>query len=215
MTQAFFCKIIDFMFYIVGLGNPGNEYIGTRHNIGREIIEKFSNKKDFADFEFDKKNNALISEGEISGIDGKKTKKEKVMTILPETFMNKSGNSLKKIITSAKKAKTLIVVQDDIDMPVGRAKIVFGKNSGGHRGIDSINKTIKTKDYIRIKIGISPTTPTGKIKKPKGEDKVVKHVLGNFSPKEQKEIKKIEEKTVETLERIVQVGYLKAMNGFN
>ncbi|NCS99182.1 aminoacyl-tRNA hydrolase [Candidatus Parcubacteria bacterium] len=203
------------MFYIVGLGNPGNEYDGSRHNIGREIVEKFINKNDFESFQVDKKNNALISGGEIAGIDGKKTKKEKVMAILPETFMNKSGNSLKKIITSAKKAKTLIVVHDDLDMGIGSAKIVFGKKSGGHKGIDSINRAIKTRDYIRIKIGISPTTPTGKIKKPKGEDKVVKHVLGKFSPKEQKEIKKIEKKTVEVLEQIIQYGYLKAMNGYN
>jgi PTH1 family peptidyl-tRNA hydrolase len=203
------------MFYIVGLGNPGNEYEGSRHNIGREIVEKFSYKFDFDDFSFEKKHNASISEGIIKGISGKKTKKEEVLTILPETFMNKSGNSLKKIITSVKKAKNLIVIQDDLDMAIGTAKIVFGKKSGGHKGIDSINRAIKTRDYIRIKIGISPTTPGGKIKKPKGEEKVVKHVLGKFSPKEQKEIKKVEKKTVEALENIIQFGYLKAMNGYN
>jgi PTH1 family peptidyl-tRNA hydrolase len=203
------------MFYIVGLGNPEKEYEGTRHNIGREIVEKFSKKNDFDGFGFEKKHNALISEGVISGINERKTKKEEVLAILPETFMNKSGNSLKKIITSAKKAKNLIVIQDDLDMAVGTAKIVFGKKSGGHKGIDSINRSIKTRDYIRIKIGISPVTPSGKIKKPKGEDKVVKHVLGKFSPKEQKEIKKIEKKTVEALSEIIQFGYLKAMNGYN
>lgn len=203
------------MFYIVGLGNPGNEYVNSRHNVGREIVEKFVKKNDFDDFEFDKKINALISEGEIKGIEGKKTKKEKVLMILPETFMNKSGNSLKKHITSAKKAKNLIVIQDDLDMAVGKAKIVFGKKSGGHKGIDSINRAVKTKDYIRIKIGISPATPGGKLKKPKGEDKVVKHVLGKFSPKEQKEIKKIEKKTVDVLSEIIQFGYLKAMNNYN
>jgi len=201
-----------FMFYIVGLGNPENEYNGTRHNIGREIVEKFTKKFDFEDFEFDKKSNALISVGEIKL---SARKKEKVTVILPQTFMNKSGSSLKKIITSAKKAKNLIVIQDDIDMAFGKGKIVFGKNSGGHRGIDSINRAVKTKDYIRVKIGISPTTPTGKIKKPKGEEKVIKHVLGKFSPKEQPIIKKLEKKTVDTLEKIVTEGYIKAMNGFN
>jgi len=200
------------MFYIVGLGNPESEYDGTRHNIGREIAEKFAKKFDFDDFEYDKKSNSLISVGEVK-ISARK--KEAVTVILPQTFMNKSGNSLKKFITSAKKAKSLIVIQDDIDMAFGKGKIVFGKNSGGHRGIDSINKGIKTKDYIRVKIGISPTTPTGKIKKPKGEEKVIKHVLGKFSPKEKPIIKKLEKKTVETLEKIVTEGYIKAMNGFN
>jgi len=200
------------MFYIVGLGNPESEYYGTRHNIGREIAEKFANKFDFDGFEFDKKSNSLISVGEIK-ISARK--KEAVTIILPQTFMNKSGNSLKKFITSLKKAKSLIVIQDDIDMVIGKGKIVFGKNSGGHRGIDSINRALKTKDYIRVKIGISPTTPTGKIKKPKGEEKVIKHVLGKFSPKEQPVIKKLEKKTVETLEKIVIEGYIKSMNGFN
>ena len=195
------------MFYIVGLGNPEKEYESTRHNVGREIVEMFSDKNSFNSFSFDKKNNALISEGKI--------KREKVTTILPETFMNKSGNSLKKLITSSKKAKNLVVVHDDLDLPIGKFKIVFAKNSGGHKGIDSINKSIKTKDYIRIKVGISAETPTGKLKKPKGEEKVIKHVLGKFSPKEQPIIKKVEKKILESLEEIILNGYLSAMNKFN
>jgi PTH1 family peptidyl-tRNA hydrolase len=200
------------MFYIVGLGNPESKYEGSRHNIGREIAEKFVKKFGFEDFEFDKKSNSLISVGEIK-INARK--KEPVTVILPQTFMNKSGNALKKFITSAKKAKNLIVIQDDIDMALGKGKIVFGKNSGGHRGIDSIKVAVKTKEYIRVKIGISPTTPTGKIKKPKGEEKIIKHVLGKFSSKEQPIVKKMEKKTVEALEKIVVEGYMKAMNGFN
>lgn len=207
MTQVFLCKIIGVMFYIIGLGNPGDEYKGTRHNIGREIVEKFSNKFDFSDFDFDKKHNALISEGKI--------KKEGVFVVLPETFMNKSGNALKKIITSSKKAKTLVVVHDDLDMPVGKTKIVFGKGDGGHKGVVSIARAIKTKEFIRIKIGISGATPGGKIKKPKGEEKVVKHVLGKFSPKEQKEITKVQKKIVDALEDIILNDYLHAMNNFN
>lgn len=195
------------MFYIVGLGNPGEEYRGSRHNVGREIVENFSEKFGFADFKFDKKNNSLISEGKVG--------KEKVSAILPETFMNKSGNALKKTITSAKKAKNLVVIHDDLDMPVGRAKITFGKGDGGHKGINSIAKVIGTKDFIRIKVGISGVTPAGKIKKPKGEEAVVKHVLGKFSPKEQEEIKKISKRIVGALEDIIVQDYLRAMNDFN
>lgn len=195
------------MFYIVGLGNPEEGYKDTRHNVGREIVEKFSENFKFSDFEFDKKNNALISEGKI--------KKEKATCILPETFMNKSGLALKKFITSNKKAKNLVVVHDDIDLPIGKTKIVFGKGDGGHKGVASIVRSIRTKDFIRIKIGISPATPKGKIKKPKGEEKVVKHVLGKFSPKEQKEIKKVHKKIVEAIEDIIINDYLHAMNNFN
>lgn len=195
------------MFYIVGLGNPEDEYKGTRHNIGREIVEKFSKDFKFSDFEFDKKHNALISEGKI--------KREPVQAILPETFMNKSGNALKKIITSAKKAKSLVVVHDDLDLPVGKTKIVFGKGDGGHKGVVSVARAIKTKEFIRIKIGISAATPKGKARKPKGEDKVVKHVLGKFSPKEQKEIAKTKKKIVSAIEDIIINDYLHAMNNFN
>ena len=83
------------MNYIVGLGNPEDQYIGTRHNIGREIVEKFAKKHGFV-FEYDKKNDALIAEGKYEYIpEGKKTKKkEDVMLILPETYMNKKFDSL-------------------------------------------------------------------------------------------------------------------------
>lgn len=207
MTQAFFCKIINVMFYIVGLGNPTQEYKNTRHNVGREIVEKFIKELNLENLELNKKHNALVSEGKVA--------REKVMAILPETFMNKSGLALKKIITNTKKAKDLIVVHDDIDLPLGRAKIVFGKKSAGHKGVESVIRSIQTKEFIRIKIGISAVTPSGKIKKPKGQDGVVKHVLGKFSAKEQLSLKKIQKKTVGAIEQIISDGYLRAMNGFN
>ena len=195
------------MKYIVGLGNPEEKYVGTRHNVGRDIVIEFAKKNKFDEFEYDNKINAQISEGAI--------KKEKVLLILPDTYMNKSGNALKKFITSAKKAGDMMVIQDDLDMGLGTMKIVFNKKSAGHRGIDSVIRAVKTRAFPRIKIGISPMTPTGKIKKPKGEEKVVKHVLGKFSPSEQKEIKKIQKKAVEALEEFIINNYLSAQNKFN
>jgi PTH1 family peptidyl-tRNA hydrolase len=205
------------MNYIVGLGNPEDQYVGTRHNIGREIVEKFSKIHKFPDFEFDKKLNALITEGKI----GSGRKAQKVTLILPETYMNKSGIPLKKLISSAKKAEKLIVVQDDLDMGFGTGKIVFGRGSAGHRGIDSIIKAIGTNKFARMKIGISPMGPVkkdgnlGKIKKPVGEEKVVKFVLGKFSPKEQDTLKKIIKKSVDGLEEVLVNGRLVAMNKYN
>lgn len=195
------------MHYIIGLGNPEEKYADTRHNIGRTIVMKFAKKFDFADFEFDKKINALVSDGKIG--------KEKVMLILPETYMNKSGNALKKVITSAKKAAKMTVVYDDLDLGFGTAKINFNKSSGGHRGLESVIKSIRTKAFPRLRIGISPTTPTGKIKKPKGEEKVIKHVLGKFSPKENTALKKLINHAVSSLESVVEDGYLIASNKFN
>lgn len=195
------------MKYIVGLGNPNEEYEGTRHNIGRDFVKDFGKKNKFPEFEYDKKINAQISEGKIG--------KEKVLLILPDTYMNKSGGALKKYITSIKKAKDLVVVHDDIDMAIGKLKIVFGKNSGGHRGVESVRKSIKTTNFVRIKIGISPVTPKGKVKKPSGEDKVIKHVLGKWNDKEKGVLKKIQKNTLGALDSIVVDGYLSAMNGFN
>ena len=80
--------------------------------------------------------------------------------------MNKSGNALKNIITSAKKAESLVVVHDDIDLPLGKIKISFGKSSGGHKGVESVIKAVKTINFTRVRIGISATNAKGVVKKP-------------------------------------------------
>ena len=80
-------------------------------------------------------------------------------------------------------AEKLIVVHDDLDLPLGRFKIVFGRDSAGHKGVESVIKNIKTKDFIRIRVGTSPVTPSGKIKKPPAE-KVIAHIIGKFKPKD-------------------------------
>ena len=124
------------MNYIVAIGNPGEEYKNTRHNVGRIVLEEFVKKNDFPDWVLDNKLKALSSQSKIG--------KEKAHLIEPETFMNKSGLSLQPIITSKKKAEELIVIHDDLDLPLGKFKISFNKSSGGHRGVESIIKAIKT-----------------------------------------------------------------------
>jgi len=194
-------------FVFVGLGNPGDEYEGTRHNTGRDALLYFAENKSFPDFEFDKKLNALVSDGVIG--------KKKVKLVLPETFMNKSGLAVRQLVTSVKKAESLIVLYDEIDLPLGKIKTVFDRGSGGHRGVESIIRSIKTKKFTRVRMGITPTTPTGKLKKPKGDDGVYKFILGKFKSSEQKEIKKVLKKTSELLEVLVVEGREVAMNKFN
>lgn len=189
--------------YIVGLGNPGEEYEESRHNVGRIILEKFRKKNDFSDWQEDKKSNSLIS------------KKGKVTLMLPQLYMNKSGTSVKKLVTSKKKAQDLIVINDEIDMALGTMKIAFNRGSGGHKGIESIARALGTKEFSRLRIGISPSTPGGKLRKPKGEKKVVDFVLGKFSKKEQDKLKKVEKKAVEALETFISKGRIEAMNNFN
>ena len=109
-------------YYIVGLGNPGDEYRESRHNIGREIIEFFRKKNGFYEWKLDNKAKALVSGGKI--------KKDEVELILPDAYMNKSGISLKSFVGSIKAAHNTIIVYDDLDLPLGRMKISFNLSSG-------------------------------------------------------------------------------------
>ncbi len=179
------------MVYIIGLGNPGGEYENTRHNTGRMAVQFFCGEKKFKEFEFDKKLNALVAEGKIG--------KEKAMAILPETFMNKSGNALKKIIISKKKVGQMVVVHDDIDLASGKFKVSFGRSSAGHKGVESVMRAVKTKDFTRIRIGISPAGARGKIKKPQGEE-LLDFLMGKFKSKELETLNEIFEKITLELE---------------
>ena len=169
-------------YIIVGLGNPGKEYQGTRHNTGRAMVESFWKKEKFPEWEYDKKINALVSKGKVG--------RNKTLLILPETFMNKSGLSVKQLVINTKKAENLVVVYDDLDLPLGSVKISFNKSAGGHKGLESIIRSIKTKAFARVRVGISPVTLQKKIKKPKGEKKVHDFILGRFTADELQKIKK-------------------------
>lgn len=173
---------------VAGLGNPGDEYVGTRHNVGREFLMEIIKKH----------------------ADGKTLFGKKVTTLLPDTYMNNSGAAFKKLITSKKQAEHLVVLQDELDLPLGRVKLSFGSSPGGHNGIKSVQKAIKTNDYVRIRIGISPATPSGKLKKPSGEEDVVKFVLGKFKATEQDKLKKAKKLVRDALELLVTEGRDKA-----
>ena len=200
------------MFFIVGLGNPGEEYINTRHNTGREAVLKLCKNLDFADFENNNKFKSLISKGKI--------KKELVTLILPETFMNKSGQAISyfvkpKLKTAKKGLENLIVVHDDLDLPLGTLKISYNKGTGGHRGLDSVAKAVKTLEFVRVRIGISPSTSKGRAKKPEGEQKVLDFILGKFKPAEMEILKKTFKKSSEAIQTLILDGRDRAMNRFN
>lgn len=194
------------MHYILGLGNQGEEYELTRHNAGRIVVFDFIKKEKIDELKFDKKLKALVSKGEVG--------KNKFQIILPETFMNKSGDSVKPLILSEKKAESLIVVHDDIDLPLGKIKISFGKSSGGHKGVESVIKAVKTKDFIRVRIGISAVNAKGVVKKP-SSDKFLDFIVGKFKPAELAEMKKSVKKASEALRMIMTEGLEKAMGEFN
>ncbi|MFH1714158.1 MAG: aminoacyl-tRNA hydrolase [Candidatus Nealsonbacteria bacterium] len=137
------------MFLIIGLGNPGEKYKGTWHNIGFKALDVLAKRNGFADFRLSKKLGAEIS--------GAFLLKEKVILAKPQTFMNNSGTPVKSLLKNWKiKPDNLIVIHDDIDIPVGKLRIVKNRGAAGHKGVESIVKTIKTKDFLRVRVGIQP-----------------------------------------------------------
>jgi len=194
---------------IVGLGNPGKEYEDTRHNAGRDILLSYAKKAGFDDWESvpKKKPVATIAKGKVG--------KHEVTLVLPDLFMNNSGKVVAGYVKSKSAAKNLIVVQDDLDMPLGSQKLAFNRGSGGHKGVESIMRAVKTKEFIRLRVGVSPHTPSGKLKKPEGEKEVIAFVLGHWKPKEEDALKKIEKNAREALELIIEEGVDRAMNVVN
>ena len=141
-------------FVIVGLGNPEPEYASTRHNAGRLAVEAFAKAHDFPEFVLRKAANALVSESRIDG--------EKVILVLPAVSMNVSGKALAAFVKSVKAAKNLLVIRDELDLALGVIKITtYGRGSGGHKGIESIMRSLKTKEFAQMKIGISAATLKG------------------------------------------------------
>ena len=204
-------------YVFVGLGNPGQEYEGTRHNTGRILLSIIGKQYD-AEWKEDKKLSAQVAKIKVglpASASRRQAGKSPVTLVLPDTFMNNSGKSIKPLITSVKSAEKLVVVYDDLDMPFGSSKISFNKSSGGHRGLESIIKAIKTEKFARVRVGISPKTPTGKLKKPSGEDAVMKVIMGKFKPEEILVLKKLSKKISEALETFVSSGLERAMTRFN
>lgn len=195
------------MMLIVGLGNPGKEYEYSRHNTGRMILLNIAKANNFSEWKINSKLKSLTASGEI--------RKDKFDLLLPETFMNNSGNAVMQVIDNTKKLKNLIVIYDDIDLPIGSLRISFNRSSGGHNGLGSIIKKVKSQEFVRVRIGVSPTSPSGKLKKPKGEEAVLKFLLGKYKEDELKEIKKISKKVAEIINMISSEGKDKAMSVFN
>lgn len=183
---------------IVGLGNPGEEYANTRHNSGRMIVEAFRKKNDFPEWAVDKSLKALVSKSSWG--------KDKVILLLPDNFMNVSGKSVVPLIKNAKDAERTTVVYDDLDLPIGGIKISFNRSSGGHKGVESIIKALKTRAFARLRIGVCPTTPSGKLKKPKGEEALLDFIVGPFKKLELDEMKKVTKKGAEALALILDEG---------
>ncbi|OHA91196.1 MAG: hypothetical protein A2758_01845 [Candidatus Zambryskibacteria bacterium RIFCSPHIGHO2_01_FULL_49_18] len=161
------------MYIVVGLGNPSAEYAKTRHNTGRMAADNVRDK--------------------VSGI----------KVFVPDTFMNKTGSAVAKVVKSKRAAEKLIVIYDDLDLPLGTMRISYNRGSGGHKGLESIIRALKTREFIRIRIGIGKKSD------------VEKHILGNFSKLEMEKLKKVFKGVVTAVETIIEEGLQPAMTEFN
>ena len=172
---------------IVGLGNLGKEYEKTRHNAGRNAVQLVAKQEGFDEFVFNKKANALVARGALG------------VLVLPETMMNLSGKAVTQFVKSPKDAKNLLVLHDDLDLPLGTIKMVFARGSGGHKGVESVLRAIKTKDFARIRMGISAVGKKNQAKKVHGDEKVIKQVIGKWKPSEEATFKKVLKKVAEAV----------------
>ncbi len=190
------------MVIITGLGNPGEKFKNTPHNIGFRIVEEFARKNEFPEFRFSKKYNALITESFFED--------KKVLLFKPQSFMNNSGGPIKKVVSVFKKPKAeLWVVHDETDIDFGKTKITENRGPAGHKGIESIIKNLKTKRFIRFRVGIR--VPKEGVSRKKARDIVIK----NFSKEQKGNIKKTIIKNVDALEYSLKNGIEKAMSEFN
>jgi len=192
---------------IVGLGNPGAEYDSTRHNTGRMAVERLHGTHDMSEWKEEKKPKMMWSKGSLAG--------KKATLLIPNTFMNNSGQAVAHFVKNKKEAGNVVVIYDDLDLPLGTMKISHGRSSGGHNGVESVIRSLKTRDFVRIRVGVSPKTAKGVAKKPTGEERVLKFLLGKFTPSEMTELKKVFKRVLEATETIVTLGYQQAMTEHN
>lgn len=188
---------------IVGLGNPGRTYARDRHNIGFRCLNYFAS---LHYIRFDHRQcQARIGIGEIAG--------SKLLLAKPRTFVNLSG---KAVACLARRHDTplndILVVYDDLDLPLGKIRLRGSGGSGGHKGIKSIISALGSEDFPRIRIGIGRPQVE---EKSSGEDIIVNYVLGDFSPQEEKVIKLAIVTVAEAIDCLLSQGIEMAMSKFN
>lgn len=203
------CSILRSMEHIVvGLGNPGEEYADTRHNVGRMVVAELATALDASDWRDDKKLRARVAQATLENGD-------KVTLVLPDNYMNRSGASVAPLITSTKKAERLVVVHDDIDLPFGALRIVFNRGAGGHNGVLSIERALKTRAFVRVRVGVIPTTPGGKLKKPTSGEALHDFILKGFTKKERDALGEVLTRSVSALRVLLTEGRDAAQCAYN
>jgi PTH1 family peptidyl-tRNA hydrolase len=196
---------------IFGLGNPGEQYFGTRHNIGFEILDFIQKEWDFSPFEFNKKLDALVSKGTLSptpspsqGEGGQRPSEGQEREILlakPQTFVNLSGEAVQKILEFYKLIPNdIIVIHDDLDIALGKYKVATDSSSAGHNGVQNIIDKLGTQKFKRVRIGINPDVGNANLR---SEIIAEKFVLQKFSEEERKKIADLEPVILEEIKKLL------------
>lgn len=188
---------------IVGLGNPGYLYARHRHNIGFMCVSQLARQQRI---QFDRKQGAARTGiGTIAGAT--------VVLARPQTYMNASGESVSTLLKKLNvKPEDLIVIHDDLDLPVGKIRLRLGGSSGGHKGIESIISRIGTRDFYRVRVGIGrPESDEGAAK----EEAVISYVLSDFNTDEKNIIEKAIIQACEAVVSLIGEGITEAMNKYN
>ena len=191
------------MFLIVGLGNPGEKFIHTRHNLGFEVVDELARKMGMPGFTKEDKFKSEVS------------KNSEIILVKPQTFMNLSGMSVAPISQYFKiPVDNIIIIHDELDLPVGHIKIRTGGSDAGHHGVESVIKMLGDEKFIRVRLGISTWHAIS------GEHKhaafqAEKFVTEQFVPGEKSKVKAMVKRAVKAVEAILELGVDKAQNQFN
>jgi PTH1 family peptidyl-tRNA hydrolase len=186
------------VFLIVGLGNPGAEYVQTRHNAGFLLVEKLAAKWQ-CDWANEKKFRSRIAKVERDG--------KRILLCEPQTFMNLSGETVGALKDFYQlPLKQILIAVDDADLPLGEIRLRKSGSSGGHHGLESIEQHLSSREFARLRIGIG---------RKDGAREITNYVLGKFDPAESELLKKVLERAANQVETWLDAGIEKAMSQFN
>ncbi len=182
---------------LIGLGNPGEKYVTTRHNVGQWCIDRLGKRHSI---EISKRSRfTIVGEGDISG--------HGIVLAKPRTFVNNSGQSIISLMSQYRVAlEDVLIISDEMDLPVGEIRLRARGGSGGHNGIKSIIEAVGTQEFARLRIGIGrPVTSSGE----------VAHVLGSMTHEDEIRTEQAVDNAIDAIEMLLSEGVVAAMNRFN
>ena len=193
-------------YYIVGLGNSGDKYTQTRHNIGWRLLDAWRDRHGVSAPHQSAQYSGEVSAGVVHDT--------AVLVLYPSTYMNHSGSAVRKLVPADQLAQ-LVVVYDDVDIPFGEIKVSVGGGAAGHNGVRSVTDALGSPNYIRLRIGIAPRhLITRRPVRPTGSA-LPKYVLQPFSAREERQLPALFAHASDALDTILSDGVTVAMNRYN